>query len=154
MIVAVGRVDTPLGAGGKSRLIYDQILFFVAATIVAVGRVDTPLGAGGRGAPCNIAWCVHFLGGGACTTLLFFKGGSYDCGMARAPRNQNLRIVELRARVLDSVWGVGWGERGRVAPKLAGFQLRHHAHPVQSCNFMVKIGDTRGLLTPSSSRGN
>ena len=56
-------------------------------------------------------------------------------------------------RVLDSVSRAGRGGWGRVAPKLAAFEPRRHALPVQSCNFMVRIGDTRGLLTPSSSWG-
>ena len=47
------------------------------------------------------------------------------------PGFKDCRVV--RARVLDSVWGMRWDERGRVAPKLAGFQPRRHAHPVQSC---------------------
>ena len=57
-------------------------------------------------------------------------------------------------RVLDSVWGVGRGGWGRVAPKLAAFEPRRHALPVQSCNFMVRIGDMRGLLTRPVHGGN
>ena len=57
-------------------------------------------------------------------------------------------------RVLDSVLGVGRGGRGRAAPKLAAFEPRRHALPVQSCNFMVRIGDMRGLLTRPVHGGN
>ena len=63
------------------------------------------------------------------------------------------RWVVRTLRVLDSVSGVGRGGLARVALKLAAFEPRRHALPVQSCNFMVRIGHTRGLLTPSSSWG-
>ena len=49
---------------------------------------------------------------------------------------------------------LGRGGWGRVAPKLAAFEPRRHALSVQSCNFVVRIGDMRGLLTRPVHGGN
>lgn len=75
-----------------------------------------------------VAWLSIFWG--ACTTL-FFKGGQSRLWHGEGPVKpgfKDFRVVRA-LRVLGSVWGVGWGGRGRVAPKLAGFEPRRHAHP-------------------------
>ena len=43
--------------------------------------------------------------------------------------------------------GAGSRGRGRYAPKLAAFEPHRHALQVQSYNFVIKIGDTRGAVS-------
>ena len=86
-------------------------------------------GPNGAGVFFGLGGCIL---GGACTTSFSREAvTTVTWGGPAKPGFKDCRVV--RARVLDSVWGMVWDESGRVAPKLAGFQPRRHAHPVQSC---------------------